>query len=227
MKKMNNLNLERLLKMHEQPELFSDEEIQNALDSDDVSADINNLSAIKRALATEQTAIGDDEINRQWQAFEIKHFGKGKRNGKSVERSWLKVAALFVGVVLIAGVAFAAIGIITNRHQGISTQIETVLEATEKTMGLPSNKAVLSDTLITMPIDSSGIVQFDDVELHDILSAMAAHYHLKLQYESEQTKHVKLFFKWNKRADKASIVELLNSYNRISMELSGETLIIK
>lgn len=227
MDKMNENNIERLLQMHDNLEQFDDDELQNVLDSDDMAADLDTLSAVKRALATEQAGIDDDEISRQWAAFEAKHFTQEKPETTIIGRSWLKIAAMFVGVVMIVGMAFAAVHIINSQRQSTATQTEAAAMMKDETLKSQLDATELADTTAATSTEETDIVEFDDVELSDILNAMAAYYHIELQYENKQSKHIKLFFKWNKQADVASIVELLNSYDRINMELSGETLIIK
>lgn len=227
MKKEDNNKLERLLKMHEQAEQLSDEDIQKVLDDADDAADLNTLSDIKRAMATKRTDISDDEIDRQWETFEAKHSMLWQRESRRMGWSWMKIAAMFVGVMMIVGVAFAAIKVIVGHRQEASLKAEKTLTANKQSPVSTVNTVALSDSIDSAATDSANIVRFDDVELQTILNAVAQHHGLKLQYENEQSKHIRMFFKWNKQADIASIVQMLNSYDRISIELDGNVLIIK
>lgn len=227
MKKEDNNKVERLLRMHEHAELLSDDDIQTLLDSADKDDDINTLSAVRRAMAREKADISDDEIDRQWKSFETELSAKEERKNNTAGRSWLQIAATFVGILMIAGVAFAAIHIINNNRQNAMSQNQSNAVATENGSASQANTAQLADTTTTVHGEEGDIVEFDDVPLGDILKAMAAHYKLKLQFENEQSKHIKMFFKWNKQSDIAEIVEILNSYNRINIEQNGDVLIVK
>lgn len=190
-------------------------------------SDVELLSAIKRAMATERAKLSDEEIDKQWQAFEAAHYKpNSNENARGKGWRWTKIAAMFVGVVMIAGVAFATIQMVVGRQQSASPT-EKALTDNENSSVASSNMAVAPDSLTTAATDFANIVEFDDVELHSILTAMADYYKLKLKYENEQSKHIRMFFKWNKQSDIASIVELLNSYDRISIALEGNTLTVK
>lgn len=227
MKKEDNDKLEWLLKKHEQPEQLSDEDIQNVLDSADMAADISTLSTIKRAMTASRAELSDDEIESQWKSFEAKMATRKERERKSAHYSWMKIAAMFVGVVMIAGVAFAAIDYMVRTSKAVSPSADIAQNAKENNSALRGNDVATADTLSVVQDEKDNIVEFDDVELHGILTAMADYYKLKLKYENEQSKHIKMFFKWNKQSDIASIVELLNSYDRINIVLEGNTLTVK
>lgn len=170
----------------------------------------------------ELAELSDEEIERQWRKFETKHF-KEKAEGKI---SWLKVAATFLGIVMITGAAFAFIHVI-NDHSQSTTANDVSLTAEREMQTVRHSNAELADTTAIAQPDETEVVEFDDVELCDILEQMANHYHLTLRYEGEQSKHVRLFFKWDKQADISSVVKLLNTYKRIDLKLEDETLIVK
>lgn len=193
---------------------------KNLINSD---ADIEAIAKIKCALATDMADVSDEEIEVEWKEFETKHFKPKDNNVVSLGRSWLKVAAVLVGIVMITCAAFAFIHIYNVHQQDTSQNLP--IENNET--AVPNVNNEMADTTTTTQPNDGDIVEFDDVELNVMLEQMATHYHLKLKYENEQSRHIRLFFKWNTNADIASIVKILNNYNRISMELSGDTLIVK
>lgn len=218
---------ERLFEMTDSPEQFSDEELNGALQSDGSDGDLNRLSTLKRAMAMNRADLSEDDINRQWETFKATHSDMSDGEQPRIRRSWLKVAAMFTGAIMIAGIAFAAISIVKDRHQDKSEETESVLNTADSQTDMADMSMAQSDTTITKTAEAPVTVQFDDVELGNIMNDIAAYYNIKLKYENEQTRHIKMFFKWNKQADIAAIVEILNSYDRISMELDGNTLTIK
>ena len=104
---------DRLLRMLEQPQRYSADEWQEIL-ADEECRELYTLmsktqSAIDAARADE--TVTDEMIEAEWQRVKMKN------EKKKSERSLLKIAATFIGVLMLSGIAFAAISIaLKERH---------------------------------------------------------------------------------------------------------------
>ena len=97
-----NDKIRLLLDMHEHPENYSDEQLAAMLD-DEMQ---EHLTTAKRAM----TDIPDPNVDAEWQRFEQEHFAPTKN------RSWLKVAAMIAGVLMLSAFTYAAIHAVRARQ---------------------------------------------------------------------------------------------------------------
>ena len=123
---MNKTDL--LLQMMEQPHRYTADQWQEIL-ADDECRELYTLmsktqSAVDAARADEE--ITDEMIDAEWQRFTQTHLTDEKP-----ERSWLKIAATFISILMMSGIAFAAIHIIRHvSNVGVEPQApiqETIL----------------------------------------------------------------------------------------------------
>ena len=106
---MNKTDL--LLQMMEQPHRYTADEWQEIL-ADDECRELYTLmsktqSAIDGARAYEE--VTDETIDAEWQRFISE-----KQEVKSEKYSFLKIAAMFVGVLMLSGIAYAAIHVVSH-----------------------------------------------------------------------------------------------------------------
>lgn len=128
---------------------------------------------------------------------------------------------MFVGCILLAGIAYAAVRFVKEREpMPIAENVAT--DNVEK-------KA--ENTAIVEPADTiakpNAAVTFDNEELATILGAMSEYYQVKVVFESEQAKHIRLFLVWDKTQPVTEIVEMLNKYERFDITLADNTLTVK
>ena len=82
----------------------------------------DKLEQLLKQMYAEET-LHDDEIDtsdiidEEWTKFEATHFGGEKGKAKSDRFSFLKIAAMFIGVLMLGGIAFATIHIISSGSQ--------------------------------------------------------------------------------------------------------------
>ena len=106
---MNKTDL--LFQMMEQPQAYSEQQWQEIL-SDEECCELYSLMAKTQSAFEAQKEIDDETIDDEW-----------KRLTVSSNRRWLRVAAMFIGILLISGIAIAAIHIIKNRSEQPSESI--------------------------------------------------------------------------------------------------------
>ena len=203
--------IQLLLDMQEHPEQFSEQALQTMLDDPEVRELMEATAQLKQAMMSDENNVND--VDTEWKRFAQTHLTEQKP-----ERSWLKIAATFIGILMMSGIAFAAIHIIRNfSNAGIEPQ-KTIQETT-----IANSHQLPADTIKTDTIPSK-VVRYDEATLEKILTDMADYYGLSLIWKSEDAKTLRLFYIWNKQQSAVETIRSMNSFERIRLELSDSIL---
>ena len=203
--------IQLLLDMQEHPEQFSEQALKTMLDDPEVRELMEATAQLKQAMMSDENNVND--VDAEWQRFAQTHLTEQKP-----ERSWLKIAATFIGILMMSGIAFAAIHIIRNvSNAGLDPQ-----EPIQETTVANPNK-LPADTLKTDSIPPK-VVRYDEATLEQILTDMANYYGLTLSWKSEEAKTLRLFYIWNKQQSAVEAIRSMNSFERIRLELSDSIL---
>ena len=202
--------IQLLLDMQEHPEQFSEQALKTMLDDPEVRELMEATAQLKQAMMSDEN--NENDVDAEWQRFAQTHLTEQKP-----ERSWLKIAATFIGILMMSGIAFAAIHIL--RHQHKSEMLQTA-----------DTVAVANSSLYThhssLPNDSipPKVVRYDEATLEQILTDMADYYELTLNWKSEEAKTLRLFYIWNKQQSAVETIRSMNSFERIRLELNDSIL---
>lgn len=129
--------------------------------------------------------------------------------GNRASRRWLKVAAMFAGVILLSGLAFAAIRLMSPRTTDENVQM------------------VEPDSPRSMPTPQhSSPVHFDDVPLDSILTVVAAHYGKSVSFRSEEPKVKKFIMTWKPDEPLADFIDGLNMFDGLQLTLLQDTIFV-
>lgn len=200
------------LDMQDHPEKYTDEQITALLADDDIKALAETLAMSKRAVMRQTSEHVD--VDEAWQQFAEAH--------SLPRRNRYKIAAVTTGIVFLSGIALAAVvrwGIFapTNRNtdQPQKPQTERVITTDS-----------LSQDSVAAPKDSvdRSPVTFEDAELGTILTQMGAFYHVNVTFGKEASRHIRLYFQWDKHLDLQQQIDLLNAFDRINITLQGNSL---
>ena len=205
-----NEKIERLLDMIEHPEHYTEEEMQKIL-ADKETREYYDL-IIKADDA--YTKSHDVDVDKALQEFETKHLQ---------HFSWSKIAAVFIGILLVSGVAYAAIVLNKNpseKQAKQKAQIDTVI--TDKAPKSIDTETTDADTTTTQKGQS-----FDNVELQTILDNISSYYKLNVVYNSDKSRHLRLHFYWDKSKDAETIVESLNHFENVNITLTDNKIDVK
>ena len=160
-----------------------------------------------------------DIIDEEWTKFEAEHFGSEKRKVKSEKFSFLKIAASFIGVLMLSGIAYAAVQMIRGQEAGDRSQ-ETVAVANSQ-LSTPNSQLAEQDSTLMKPI------VYEDTELTTILDDIATFYQVEPVYKNEATKHIRLYFTWDKKQTIDNIIDTFNKFERINITRYDKILIIE
>jgi len=221
MKNQDKANL--LLDMQEHPEKYTDEQLNSMLVEDPELAEmLNTLATTKRALVQEEAEAEELNMDELWQDFAAEHEQEFEApKAKRIALPLRKVAAMLIGVVLTAGMAYAAIQIV--KHASEPAPETTPTEAPAPTPATTqSADETPTDTVVT-----ARPVVFDNVELQQILQQIATHYQAEVAFENEDARAYRLYFEWRSDETLAHVVERLNRFESIDLELSNHKITVK
>lgn len=224
--------IQLLLDMQEHPEQFSEQALITMLDDPEVRELMEATAQLKQAMINDEYNAND--VDAEWQRFSETHLtekGESRRTteclveGTKAEHSWLKIlcgvkrlsraAATVIGILMISGIAFAAIHLwsLSPSPKGEISEYNNVSDTTRQSSPLP--------------LDGSGEVapvRYEEATLEQILTDMSDYYRLTLNWKSEEAKMLRLFYIWNKQQSAEEVITSMNSFERISLELNDSIL---
>ena len=180
-----------------------------------------------------------DIIDEEWTKFEAEHFrgekpevrgerssfarllpkGRKKPEVRSERIPWRKIAAIFIGVLMLSGIAYATIHFVqSNSHS--KQEEQTVVTANSQCSTVSAQQAE-QDSTLRKPI------VYEDVELVTILDDMATFYQLEPVYKKEAGKHIRLYFTWDKKQTIDDIIDTFNKFERIHITRYDKILIVE
>ena len=203
---------DRLLQMMEQPQQYTADEWQEIL-ADDECRELYTLmsktqSAVSAARADEE--VTDEMIDAEWQRIAKPHSGMP---------TLLKIAAMFIGILMLSGIAFAAIHIVSQRVGGEENHGDRSIIQQEDRPA-QSVPVILPDTITQPRI-------FENVPLDKIIAEMALYYNKVVDIKNEQAHELRLYYKWDRKDDIGSIVEDLNHFDHVTLAVEGDRLTVK
>ena len=218
----NQDKIELLLDIQEHPEKYSDKQLNSMLAEDEELAEMmEQLATTKRAMTKEEAEDEQLDMDVLWQEFEAEHeLEFDEPETKRVSMPLRKIAAMFIGVALTAGVAFAAIQIV--RSVSKPAPEPTKIEAPAAPKAAQPDDEVPADTVVAVKP-----VVFDNVELAQIMEQIAAHYKAEVEIENEDAGAYRLYFEWNSQETLEHVVERLNRFESINIELNNNKMTVK
>lgn len=205
---MNKTDL--LFQMMEQPHAYTDQQWKEIL-ADEECRELYTLMAKTQRVFDTQKEIDDETIDVEW-----------KRLSASSARRWLRVAAMFIGVLMISGMTIAAVHLVRNAV-GVDTKAPT-----QETPITDSHQSALPiDTIKSDTIVKAETVVFDNVTLDSIARDIAAYHHLEMDLQNEQTKQLRFYFVWKQEDNLQEVIEKLNMFEHVNMTVENDKLIVR
>ena len=185
--------------MTEEPEKYSDQELEAMMDEIDQMPDVEEA----------------------WHLLSEKLRAKNQRSLTlyTLHSSLKKVAAILISIITISGLAFAAIHFVRN-HEGKPAETEQPA-ATVEARTADAGKQPADTTVSLQP------VVFDNVTLDSILPQIARHYGYTVDFRNEQPKSLRLYFTWNPQDSIQKVTEKMNLFEQFHIVLEEQTIIIE
>ena len=209
-----NENIRQLLEMLDHPEAYTEQEIHDIITRDEDTRETYRLMVeAKRSSRNRQNETPVD-VDDAWQRFHQRLWPKQRGRG------WMKMAASFIGVLLVSGIAFAAIHIV--RHY-VGGDVPTPPQETE--VAVPHQQVALDDTVKVETTDTIAPkatmepVVFDNVPLEEMLPEIAAHYDATVNFGNNKARQLRFRFVWNPQQDIEQVVSDLNQFESLTVTL--------
>lgn len=179
------------LDMQEHPEKYSEEQIETMMD------DLDRLP----------------DVDAAWQEFQ--------QTGQSSPRRWLKAAASIIGVLMLSGIAYAAVHII-SRNAGVDEETPT---HEVQNINSPLNDDAIVETFTTDSIPQTRI--FENTPLDEMVSEIAHYYNKVADIQSKEAHELRLYYKWDPKDALENVVDDLNHFDHVNLAIEGDKLVVK
>ena len=248
--KMDSQKWDMLLDFLEHPEKYSETQKDELLGDEEVNELYQQLVETRQSLdfGKLKEEMKMPSINAEWEKLkdemkqkeeqqkdEMKQKKVMKQKAETQQTAKLfplwspmrKVAAV-AAVLVVSGITFAAIHLVTRSHQA-SDKNKTELVSSRKDsiqqVSAPQKSNIEEKT------DSASLAQFplvyENAELQNILTPIAEHFHLQITYQNESARHIRLFLQLEKNMSLDDIIKLMNHFEKVNIRHDGQTLIVE
>lgn len=230
---MNTKNLEeKRLDAQIHPDKYSDEELDELLFSQDTmssSEDGDAVILLKRSFAYDE-AKNSIDVGEEWKKFEKEQsLNDSETKGKIAylwRNVWTKVAAIFVGLLMLSGISYAAFHIAKLGKM----EPTKVLAADSVKVTLPA-KAKMAIDQPWEKVEPGKVepVIFEDAELATILKYIADKTHIKIEYRNAEAAHVRFYLQWENKDSLKSIIDKINHFEKVhvTFDEAAQVLIVE
>ena len=242
--KMDSQKWDMLLDLLEHPEKYSETQKDELLGDEEVNELYQQLVETRQSLdfAKSKEEMKMPSIDAEWEKLKEEMKLKEKQQKEEMSQNaetqqtakllplWspMRKVAAVAAVLVVSGITFAAIHLVTRSHQA-SDQNNTELVASQKDsiqqVSAPQKSNIEEKT------DSASLAQlplvYENAELQNILTPIAGHFHLQVTYQNESARHIRLFLQLEKNMSLDDIIELLNHFEKVNIRHEGQTLIVE
>lgn len=249
--KMDSQKWDMLLDLLEHPEKYSETQKDELLGDEEVNELYQQLIETRQSLdfAKSKEGMKMPSIDAEWEKLkdemklkEKKQLKEEKQQKEKMNQNsetqqtaksfplWspMRKVAAVAAVLVVSGITFAAIHLVTRSHQA-SDKHNTELVASRKDsiqqVSAPQKSNIEEKT------DSVSLAQlplvYENAELQNILTPIAGHFHLQVTYQNESARHIRLFLQLEKNMSLDDIIELLNHFEKVNIRHEGQTLIVE
>lgn len=208
----NEEKLQRLLEMQDHPERYTEEEIRQQIADEECRQLYEQM--VRGADAVFAEAEVADATNGSSDHPVLRTTFQLRRGKKYL------VAANIIGVLMLSGIAYAAIHIISNVGVNMKSQPQET-----QVLSQQPQRPTQSIEEITDSIPQTHI--FENVPLDEVASELALYYNKVVDIQNAQAHDLRLYYKWERKDELESIVSDLNHFDHVNLVLEDDKLIVK
>ena len=190
-----NDKLMTLLRLMDEPEAMTEAQLQELLSDEEVRKAYDVMADCKKVYQREKLHTP---------TLPSRHGQIAQRRG------WIyRIAAVFLGAVLLCGLAWAIIPHIISFHTDSPQSAQVTIPLTHR--------------------EGQGggtFLRFDDVRLDSILSNIAAHYGKAVSFRDEEAKGMKFIMTWDPDTPLTDFIDRLNMFDGIRLSLQRDTIFV-
>ena len=236
---MDSQKWDMLLNLLEHPEKYSETQKDELLGDEEVNELYQQLVETRQSLdfAKSKEKMKMPSIDAEWEKLKEEKQQKEEmsQNAETQQTAKLfplwspmrKVAAV-AAVLVVSGITFAAIHLVTRSHQASdnsNTELVSSRKDSIQQVSAPQKSNIEEKT------DSASLAQlplvYENAELQNILTPIAGHFHLQVTYQNESARHIRLFLQLEKNMSLDDIIELMNHFEKVNIRHEGQTLIVE
>ena len=234
-----NDNIRQLLEMLDNPEAYTEQEIQDIINRDEDTRETYRLMVEAKRSSRQRLAGQPVNVDAAWQRFKEIHQSKrhafswmkivasltfGRACSRSEEQMQAslssRLVASFIGLLLISGIALAAIQIVRYTQQNTPK--------TEEVINTPKPANVTpADTLTTDTIAAPQPIIYDNIPLEKMLPEIAAHYDANVTFINDEARQLRFRFVWNPQKGINQVINDLNKFERLTVTLKDNQITVK
>lgn len=219
-----NDNIRQLLEMLDNPDAYTEQEIQDIINRDEDTRETYRLM-VEAKRSSHRQADKPADVDAAWQRFNQRlRMGDGTSGmglkSKQHDFGWMKIAASFIGILFISVIALAAIHIVRQRQK----QEAPKTEITESVKS-PATKAP-ADTLTNNTASVKPVI-YDNIPLEKMLPEIASHYDVKVTFANEEVRGLRFRFVWNPQQGIDQVISDLKQFERLTVTLKDHEITVE
>ena len=209
-----NENIRQLLEMLDNPDAYTEQEIQNIINRDEDTRETYRIMVEAKRSSRHRQYRKPVDVDAAWQRF------NQKLQPKQQGFDWMKIAASFIGVLLVSGIAFAAIHIVRQYQKQETLKTEITENVTSPVTTAPAD-TLTKDTITVQP------VIYDNIPLEKMLPEIVAHYDAKVIFANDEVRQLRFRFVWNPQQGIDQVVSDLNQFERLTVTRKDSQIIVE
>ena len=207
-------NIRQLLEMLDNPEAYTEQEIQDIINRDEDTRETYRMMVEAKRSSRQRQANKPVDVDAAWKKF------NQNKQPKQHSYNWMKIVASFIGVLLVSGIAFAAIQIVRYAQQH-TPKTEEVINTTKPAITTPSDTLTTDTTAVSQP------VIYDNIPLEKMLSEISAHYDAKVTFVNDEARGLRFRFVWDPQKGIDQVVSDLNQFERLTVTLKDDVITVE
>lgn len=185
--------IEKLLKMTERPQDYSDEEIRQMMNNPDMRAYYELMVSAEAGFEMKRDETS--EVAKRPMRY-------------AINARFMKAAAVIIGILLVSGISLAAY------HFTFGAGSSAVEDKDS-----PTQEVRVSNAHQQEITTSDAVRTFENAELQQILKELSDYYHVGVEFRNEQSRHIRIYTKWDTTAPLHLIIDRLNGFEKVSIRL--------
>lgn len=201
---MKEDKLQQLLEMQEHPEHYTEEEIRQLMADEECRQLYEQMVRATDAVFAEKARATPQTLPAAARTRTLLY----------------KIAAVFVGLLMLSGIAYAAIHIASN----IGKDLKSPTQETQIT-----NSSQQDD--INLPAEVTDSIPptriFENMPLDEMVNELAIYYNKVADIQNPKAHEVRLYYKWERKDELESVVNDMNHFDHVNLTLEEDKLIVK
>lgn len=227
--------IERFLELQEHSEQVTDEQLQEILADPQMRELVEQMAFAKRALKNQQESE-EPNVDKEWERIVAQHSTNDTSATKtyvpvvSLFSQFRKKVAVFLGILLVSCIAYAAIQIVRQRvGEDMETSVGGDSQSPISAEGdlQPTQQIAPKDTIETDTTEIPQPMVFDNIRLDEILPQIASYYQKEVEFRTETARQLRFYFVWKREDGLDHAIEKLNRFECVSIKVENNIIIVE